>query len=296
MVRKLNPDDFRAARRVLEPDDFALSDENPDPPPTDLIAESAWQGITDLPGDVAIRTTSHQGSRVGLLHELCSAWTETFPESGMVGDGMLNAFDCFQASLFNLVHGFYKEAIFALRSAIETITLATSCQLANDEETWTKWRAGDELSFKRRCDRAQKLPPFDTLEQRAREITGTSIFAGDDGSGRNAWARNLYRRLCEYAHARGNATNAELWQSNGPIYSARGFALSYHTFLETYALCLILTKIAEPALTPEGAALDILDPENLTLYLDAQFRRTCEFYADELFKPFMNREPKITAS
>jgi hypothetical protein len=62
MVCKLDANDFRAARYVLEPDDFALSD-GPDRPPTDLIDETAWRGIMDLPSDVAIRTTSYQGTR-----------------------------------------------------------------------------------------------------------------------------------------------------------------------------------------------------------------------------------------
>ncbi len=56
-------------------DDFAISDGN-ETPPTDLITAEAWHGIMDIAGDVAIRTTSHQGSRVALLHELCGTWLE----------------------------------------------------------------------------------------------------------------------------------------------------------------------------------------------------------------------------
>jgi hypothetical protein len=70
MVRKLDPSDFRAHRYVLEPDDFALTDDKPDSPPIDIVSEEVWRGINDLPGDVAITTTSHQGSRVEVLYEL----------------------------------------------------------------------------------------------------------------------------------------------------------------------------------------------------------------------------------
>ena len=283
MVRNLDPDDFRAVRRVLEPSDFALSDDNPDSPPTDLIDEPAWRGIMDLPGDVAIRTTSLQGSRVSVLHELLCAWTEAFPGDGIVARAMLDGFDSLQAAVFNLVHGFYKEAIFALRSALEILTFATVVELAKDTKSWESWLVGDEFSFKRQCDRAQGLPPLDGLERRVRTTTGTAIFVSQDGNGRNAWARNLYRRLSEYAHARGNAANAELWESNGPIYSARGFALAYHFFLETYALCLILAKVANPGLLPTKAARNVLATENLMLCLDAPFRRACELYVRELF-------------
>jgi hypothetical protein len=104
----------------------------------------------------------------------------------------------FQAATFNLTHGFYKEAIAALRSALETMVFAVSCKLPDDKTTWEGWRHGTELSFKRQCDKAQKLQPLDGLERSVRQVTGTAIFAGEDGSGRNAWARSLYRRQSEY--------------------------------------------------------------------------------------------------
>jgi hypothetical protein len=280
VVRKLDPADFRAARCVLEPGDFALSDNDPDPPPADLIGEAEWHGIMDLPDDVAVRTTSHQGSRVAVLHELIGAWAEAFPEDGIVAHAMVDGFDNFQAATFNLVHGFYKEAIAGLRSALETVTFAISCQLANDKRAWEGWLTGDESSFKRQCDRAQGLPPLDLLERYARETTGTSIFAGQDGSGRNAWARSLYRRLSEYAHARG--TNTSLWESSGPIYSAKGFALAYHLFLETFALTFILAKVAEPALSP-GTARYIFTDENRRLYLEPTYSQVCGLYEERLF-------------
>jgi len=58
MVKELPLTDFRAVRRVLEPSDFALVDDGPEPPPSDLVSENAWHSIMDLPDDVAIRTTS----------------------------------------------------------------------------------------------------------------------------------------------------------------------------------------------------------------------------------------------
>lgn len=70
MVRLLDSDDFRARREVLESDDFASADGEPDPPPSALISEETWDGIMTLPDDVAIRTTSHLGEWVELLHDL----------------------------------------------------------------------------------------------------------------------------------------------------------------------------------------------------------------------------------
>jgi hypothetical protein len=72
MVRSLETSDFRAVRRTLEPDDYALNDGEPDPPPNDLISKDTWAGIMDLPDSVAIYTTGFQGSRIELLNELWS--------------------------------------------------------------------------------------------------------------------------------------------------------------------------------------------------------------------------------
>ena len=79
LVKPLDLSDFCALRQVLQPGDFAFGDDTPDEPPTDLIDEESWHGIVDLPDDVAIRTTSHQESRIALLHQLSSAWVEHFP-------------------------------------------------------------------------------------------------------------------------------------------------------------------------------------------------------------------------
>jgi hypothetical protein len=56
MVSKLNREDFRSCSLILDPDDFALGHDEPDPPPSDLIPREVWEGILTLPGDVAIRT------------------------------------------------------------------------------------------------------------------------------------------------------------------------------------------------------------------------------------------------
>jgi hypothetical protein len=119
MTRPLDLEDFRAIRKVLEPTDFALGSEDPDPPPTDLIPIAVWDGIMTLPGDVAIRTTSYQGDRIALLYELWSDWIRVMPHRGFLSVCMLDAADDFAAALFNLLHGFYKQAIAALRNALD---------------------------------------------------------------------------------------------------------------------------------------------------------------------------------
>ena len=177
MVRKLDPSDFRAFRMVLEPDDFALGDDEPDTPPADLVDEKVWHGIMDIADDVAIRTTSYQGSRIGLLHELWGDWLEVMPEAGIVSEAMLDCSDDFAASMLSLIHGFYKQAIATLRSALETMVFACACQLAGDQKRWEEWQKGEELRFGDTRARIRAAAPIKALEDRAKAATGQTIFA-----------------------------------------------------------------------------------------------------------------------
>ena len=148
-------------------------------------------------------------------------------------------------------------------------------------KSWDNWHAGGELSFKVECDRLRGLPPFNVQERSAQKMAGTSIFAGENGAGRNAWARNLYRRLSEYVHARG--TNAGLWESTGPIYSANGFSLANHFFLETHALGVLLVKTAEQSVLIGDAARHLLSDQNLGSYLEAAHQQVCAFYVSKFW-------------
>jgi hypothetical protein len=102
MVSRLNPEDFRAYRLILDPDDFAIGDDEPNSAPTDLISQHVWEAITTLPGDVAIRTANHQGTRIAILHDLHVGWLGVMPEPGILSDAMLEVGDDFDAAMFNL--------------------------------------------------------------------------------------------------------------------------------------------------------------------------------------------------
>src|SRR5208283_3299862 len=61
MPKPLPSSDFRAIRIVLERDDFAYAP-GPELPPSDLVDENTWRGITTLPDDVSIRASNHYGT------------------------------------------------------------------------------------------------------------------------------------------------------------------------------------------------------------------------------------------
>lgn len=90
MVKRLPLTDFRAVRLILEPDDFALGEEVPEPPPSDLIDKEVWDSLTTLPGDVAIKTSDHNGKRLSTLNTLSGIWIEAIGDPSK----MDNLFGC----------------------------------------------------------------------------------------------------------------------------------------------------------------------------------------------------------
>jgi hypothetical protein len=140
----------------------------------------------------------------------------------------------------------YKEALSALNSALETMTLACACEIGGDTGKWSAWQGGEAIKFNVTYNTLQSSSRFRILEDSARQAVGLSIYSGDNGSGRNAWARNLYQRLSKFAHARGDSSNFCLWNSNGPIYSADGMRHAYHSYLEVYSLLLLIAPPENP--------------------------------------------------
>lgn len=130
LVKPLPPDDFRAVRSVLEPDDFAHTDSGPERPPTDLIAEETRRHLVILPDDVSIRTSNHHGTELTLLSDLAAGWTEAIgDEQDMIGVAMVEVMMEFDASIHNLLVGFYPQAIGCLRGILEGMMAGAYCHL-----------------------------------------------------------------------------------------------------------------------------------------------------------------------
>src|SRR5262249_53140119 len=115
--------DFRARRSVLDPDDFALSDEEPDRPPSDPIDETVWDSIVGLPDDVSIRTSEHHGTALKVQQGLLAAWIsaltfEVFGEKPMdpAAHAVLDVGDELQAATYEILTGYYHQAANSLRS------------------------------------------------------------------------------------------------------------------------------------------------------------------------------------
>ena len=282
MVRKLDENDFRAHRKVLDPDDFALGSDEPDPPPTDLIDEDTWGGIMNLPDDVAIRTTSHQGQRVALLHELWGDWIEAIPSDGIFLEAMLDIADDFSASLFNLVHGFYKQAIASLRNALEVTMIACDCELGDAPGRWKKWQDGKEIGFKDAREKFSKRLAIAPREASVIGSTRSSLVTDLPDSPKSkackSWVQNLYGRLSTFSHSGGNSSNSFLWNSTGPVYSEEGMRASYRFYLETHAILVLLLSVTRTDFTTPKSSMILFGDESYAHYLEEPFISVCKEY------------------
>jgi hypothetical protein len=133
---------------------------------------------------------------------------------------MIDVIDEFQASIFNCLHGFYRQAIGCLRNVLELVTVGAYCELPGKADEFEQWRSGErEIRYGTACVGLAASNMTKLLDAYLRHTLDDSIFDQKLGEYEGGWARRLYAKLCKYAHSRRNFTNADLWQSNGPIYA-----------------------------------------------------------------------------
>lgn len=64
--------------------------------------------------------------------------------------------------------------------------------------------------------------------------------------------RALYQELCRFTHGRRGHTNADIWESNGPVFVPEGFTQCWRGFRDTFLACTMLLKLAHPGLLRPG--------------------------------------------
>jgi hypothetical protein len=247
MTKHLSLNDFRSVRIVLEPGDFALGGDEPDAPPSDLIPKKTWFGIMNLPDDVAIRTSNHNGKVIGEAHWLWARWI------GAVGETqdalfvpMLDASDELESALFNAMHGYYRTGFSALRNVLELMTIGLCGALSNSPQ-YTSWRNGSgEFKFGTACDQLSNQASISAFNKRMRTAGQQSLWDAKANPLPGGYSRRLYKELCNYAHSRPGFTDGDLRKSNGPIYVARVFFDWYYAYLRTISLCSIFMSLARP--------------------------------------------------
>lgn len=198
-----------------------------------------------LSSDVSIRTSSHHGSFLKsqyeiwghLLHGLANAYEPDNPVLWAMGD----VTDELPAAVFDMLQGFYRQAVASLRSALELATEGCALGLASTPALPVSTARFSFNSLATEIFAAQSVK---SLELRLEQKSGRRLF---DRVGDNpGFLRDLYARLSTYAHGRKGHTLADIRQSNGPIYVGAAILNFQILFIEVvYAAC-ILTKIGRP--------------------------------------------------
>jgi hypothetical protein len=225
--------DFRFYRDLLPDEAFALvSDKRPGP--TDPVEEKTWSGIMHLPDDVALTTSNHHGRQLATLYALWADWIEAIGDDlDELHGGMLDAADCLQASTFDSLHGYYRSAVANLRSALELIAIGALGNRAPQDKDYVRWKKHNLGSF-----------PFQSCVRKLRGATSGSVPASVLKPG--GWADTLYEELCPYTHSRPDASDGEIWRSNGPIYVNEAFEGIFELQLSTYAAGYVFVKLTRP--------------------------------------------------
>lgn len=248
MTHRWQVTDYRAQRKLLDPEIF-LNGSNP--PPSDLIEKEVWDYLLHLADHVSITTSNHHGRLLRRLFDLERAWVHAIAEQQSYLDvAMVDVMDDFTSSMFMLLHGYYRQSISALRSVVETTMVGAYLELLQDKRAFEEWRNGQEFGFGRAADNLRNVASIRAFEERLRAKSGDDLLSQRSNASAGGWSRRLFGALCEYTHSHPGRTNADLWSSNGPIYVEANVRLVASLYIETFALTMLLVRLARPSWTP----------------------------------------------
>jgi hypothetical protein len=251
--------DFRSRRLILEPEDFALGPDAPDGPPTDLIDIAVWRSMTSLQDDVSIRTTDHFGCE---LKDLWECWTEWScltgvlqslsgnPQESPICHVASDVGDEFQSSICNALVGFYRVAFSCLRNALEHMSIGAQLELSPDTTLFQAWLNGDrELGLGWAADLLRNNRRVVPIEQHCQLHAGDDFFRQKTPGGDSGGVRRLFKKLSKFTHGSPGFTDADIRNSNGPIFVPGTFRDWAACFRLTFSIAVFEAKLAEHNLT-----------------------------------------------
>lgn len=223
----MSPDDFRARRNYLPAEAFALVT-GPYAGATDPVPEEQWHELMSLPTDVLLRTSDQCGTPLAQLNRLWGRWIETLPLEVEKAPYMFNACwdaaDDFNAATFTVAHGYYRQGMANLRSALDSLTIAASFAVRRNDDGLRRWLSGES-----------EPPKFGNARDQ---------LAGSLGPEATEVLKQLYKDLSGYIHSQSDATNVKLWGgSNGPVFEQSSFRLVYGYFRDVMAMGFVLLSI-----------------------------------------------------
>ncbi|HEY4354686.1 MAG TPA: hypothetical protein VGN16_02985 [Acidobacteriaceae bacterium] len=252
MPKSLPKSDFRSRRRILLKSDFAFA-EGPEPAPSDKIDVGVWQSVVTLPDDVSVRTSNHQGKKLKQLEELNTAWLYAMrmpPYRERMSQVMLDVHDEMSASLYNCLVGYYRFSAGGMRNVLELSTIGCWAQVCGTKQEFRDWQKGKiELSLGKACDGL--ISGASSLEAHLKATVNDTLFAQKNSkttglTAQGGYVRRIFSGISNFAHSRPKHTNADTWESNGPIYVESAFNHIASIHFETIAIAYVLVLLARP--------------------------------------------------
>jgi len=220
---------------------------------------------------VAVRTSNRHGTLVDILNQLAGTWPECVGDSEQpdpVGLAMIEVINEPDASLYNMLVGFYRQAIDSLRIIFDSVSVGAYCQLTAQGNVLQNWLDGnDEVKFNTAVSGLHGALETNQLNE---HLYRTVHFGFADQADRaqaypGGWVRQLYQKLSKYSHGRPLYNNTSLWQSNGPIYVGRAVAIVTGLFIETFVASYIIVKLCRPDFELPADARELLETDVLYL-------------------------------
>lgn len=251
---------------MLENTDFALA-EGRYSGPVDLIPRATWRSIVGLPDDVSIRTSDRFGTEIEKLWDYWGISTRvvlgvqalvTDAGQSPIAIATSDASDEFQAAIYCALVGYYRVAFSCLRNILEQCTVATQLELACDPQSFVDWQNGEErIKFGWAADLLPRHANVQALEQHLVSTIRDSLFRQSP----KGFVRRLFLNLSKYTHGAAGSTDADMRESNGPIFVPKAFTEWYVAALKTWAFMLHEIKLTMPQLKnlPYGPPATTLD-------------------------------------
>jgi hypothetical protein len=256
-MRPLDANDFRAARLVLEPSDFALGPDQPDEPPSGLIDKETWESMMSLPDDVSIRTSNEYGRTLKTLWSYWGEWNclvgALQEQAGPLTQRPIDHVACdvsdeFQASIFCSVTGYYRVAFSCLRNVIEQMTVALQLELSGDLALFQNWLDGqEELKLGWAADLLPRNASVGAVERHLRLTINDDLFSQKSGGNQSrGFVRRLFAELSAFTHGAPGFTDADMRESTGPIFVREAYERWLEKFRQVYAVGVLEAQIASP--------------------------------------------------
>jgi hypothetical protein len=142
-----------------------------------------------------------------------------------------------------------------MRNTIEHLIVALDCQLCDRTAEFTEWLEGaDDEAFKfgSSANRVMNHASVKVFDARIFMRTGDNVFRRKDSSRKDpgGFARRLFCELSKYTHGAPGRSEADLWQSNGPIFHPDAFLTWGRLFCKVVAIGSLVIVLGHTEQSP----------------------------------------------